>query len=73
MILVTGHGTIPSAVEAMQQGAFNYLHKPLDLGQLAGGWPGQRVGAAAAARTSSCNADSTSEFGFEGVIGPARR
>jgi two-component system response regulator HydG len=34
VILVTGHGTVPSAVEAMQQGAFNYLLKPLDLGQL---------------------------------------
>jgi len=34
VILMTGHGTIPSAVEAMQQGAFNYLLKPLDLGQL---------------------------------------
>jgi len=34
VILVTGHGTIPSAVAAMQQGAFNYLLKPLDLGQL---------------------------------------
>ena len=34
VILVTGHGSIPSAVAAMQQGAFNYLPKPLDLGQL---------------------------------------
>ena len=25
VILLTGHGTIPSAVEAMQKGAFNYL------------------------------------------------
>ena len=34
VILVTGHGTIESAVEAMQRGAFNYLLKPLDLKQL---------------------------------------
>jgi len=38
VILITGHGSIPSAVTAMQQGAFNYLLKPLDLGQL---WRGQ--------------------------------
>src|SRR3989304_3310993 len=34
VILVTGHGTIESAVEAMQRGAFNYLLKPLHLKQL---------------------------------------
>ena len=34
VILMTGHGTIASAVEAMQRGAFNYLLKPLDIAQL---------------------------------------
>ena len=34
VILLTGFGSIPSAVEAMQKGAFNYLTKPLDMGQL---------------------------------------
>src|ERR1700690_3234691 len=34
VILATGHGTVVSAVSAMQQGAFNYLQKPLDLAQL---------------------------------------
>ena len=34
VIVVTGHGTIESAVTAMQEGAFNYLLKPLDLKQL---------------------------------------
>ena len=34
VILMTGHGSIPSAVSAMQQGAFNYLLKPLKLDQL---------------------------------------
>ena len=31
---MTGHGTVASAVEAMRNGAFNYLLKPLDIAQL---------------------------------------
>ncbi len=69
VILVTGHGTIPSAVAAMQQGAFNYLLKPLDLAQL------RAVAdkAAANARLRRANVELhqrlDERFGFEGVIG----
>ncbi|MEM9187038.1 MAG: sigma-54 dependent transcriptional regulator, partial [Planctomycetota bacterium] len=75
VILVTGHGTVESAVEAMQQGAFNYLLKPLDLGQL-------RAVVDNAARSQHlrrANAELSrrldEKFGFEGVIGnsPAMR
>ena len=69
VILVTGHGTIESAVEAMQQGAFNYLLKPLDLKQL-------RAVVENAARSQylrRANAELhrrlDERFGFEGVIG----
>ena len=31
VILVTGHGTTDLAIEAMKHGAFDYLHKPLEL------------------------------------------
>jgi len=69
VILVTGHGTIPSAVAAMQRGAFNYLQKPLDLAHL-------RViteKASAAARLRHANVELRrrldERFGFEGVIG----
>lgn len=31
VLILTGHGTISSAVEAMQLGAFEYLTKPIDL------------------------------------------
>ncbi len=69
VILVTGHGTVESAVEAMQRGAFNYLLKPLDLKQL-------RAVVDNAARSQylrRANAELhrrlDERFGFEGVIG----
>ncbi len=69
VIMVTGHATVASAVQAMQQGAFNYLQKPLDLAQL-------RVvteKAAEAARLRWVNVQLSmrldEKFGFEGVIG----
>ena len=69
VILVTGHGSIPSAVTAMQQGAFNYLTKPLDLNQL------RTVSdkASAAVRLRRANVELhrrlDEKFGFEGVVG----
>lgn len=69
VILVTGHGTVESAVEAMRQGAFNYLLKPLDLKQL-------RAVVDNAARSqhlrranAELNRRLDEKFGFEGVIG----
>jgi two-component system response regulator HydG len=36
VIVVTGHGSITSAVNAMQHGAYTYLSKPLDINELRG-------------------------------------
>ena len=69
VVLVTGHGTIESAVEAMQRGAFNYLLKPLDLKQL-------RAVVENASRSQYLRRANVElqrrldeRFGFEGVIG----
>ncbi len=69
VILVTGHGTVPSAVDAMQRGAFSYLLKPLDIGQL-------RAAAQRAAETTRLRRANLElrrrldeKFGFEGVVG----
>ena len=73
VILVTGHGSVPSAVEAMQEGAFNYLLKPLDL---------QHLRAVVAKAASSLQLRRTNlelkrrldeKFGFEGVVGSSRQ
>jgi DNA-binding NtrC family response regulator len=34
IIIITGYGSIPLAVEAMRQGAFNFLSKPYSAGEL---------------------------------------
>ena len=60
VIVVTGHGTVESAVEAMQQGAFNYLLKPLDLNQLR-------------AVVDNARPESTPTSGECGVKSPPRR
>jgi two-component system, NtrC family, response regulator HydG len=69
VILMTGHGTVPSAVEAMQKGAFNYLLKPLKIEQL-------RTIAEKAAESSrlrranvELNRRLDEKYGFEGVVG----
>ena len=34
VVMISGHGTIDTAVEATQKGAFDFLEKPLDTGRL---------------------------------------
>ena len=69
VIFMTGHGTVPSAVEAMRKGAFNYLLKPLDLAQLRA----STERAAESARLRRTNIELKrrldEKFGFEGVVG----
>ncbi len=68
VIVVTGHGSVPKAVEAMQQGAFNFLEKPLTPDRLRA--VTQR--ASDAVRLKRTNVDLQQRlderFGFEGII-----
>lgn len=34
IVMISGHGTIETAVDAIKQGAFDYIAKPLDLNRL---------------------------------------
>ena len=69
VIVVTGYGTVDSAVDAMRRDAFTYLAKPLDVTRL-------RAAVAQAAkriRLIRKNAELAQRlderFGFEGVVG----
>ena len=68
VIMVTGHASVPKAVEAMQHGAFNFLEKPLNLDQL------RAVTAKAAdavllhRKNVELHQRLDKKFGFEGII-----
>lgn len=68
VIMVTGHASVPRAVEAMQLGAFNFLEKPLNLDRL-------RAITAKAADAVLLQQSNTElrqrlddKFGFEGIV-----
>ena len=51
-IVVTGHGSIDSAVEALRAGAYDYFTKPLDLHRLRRSWNESCKSATCATRLS---------------------
>jgi len=71
VILMTGHGTIPSAVTAMQQGAFNYLRKPDDLKIKHLRAITQKAAESSRLRRTNVELKRRldEKFGFEGVVG----
>jgi two-component system response regulator HydG len=69
VIVVTGHGTIPSAVSAMQQGAFTYLQKPLDMAHLRAAVEKAAEGVRLWRQNQELHRRLDEKFGFEGVIG----
>lgn len=68
VVLVTGHATVPKAVEAMQEGAFSFLEKPIRPNNLR---------AVTAKAIEACHLKQTNtelrqrldeKFGFDGII-----
>jgi two-component system response regulator HydG len=73
VVLITGHASVPKAVEAMQQGAFNFLEKPITPQRL-------RAVASKAAQAVRLKKQNTElnqrldeKFGFEGIIYSSER
>jgi two-component system response regulator HydG len=73
VILITGHGDVKTAVQAMQNGAAHYLTKPVDLAELRTivDKVSESVRLARANRELLRRLDE--KFGFEGVIGNSPR
>lgn len=68
VVLVTGHATVPKAVEAMQEGAFNFLEKPITPGRLRA-VTGKAIEAVHLKQTNTELRQRLDEkFGFEGII-----
>ncbi|TWU08557.1 DNA-binding transcriptional response regulator [Stieleria varia] len=68
VVMVTGHATVPIAVEAMQQGAFNFLEKPITPNRLRA-IVEKAVGAVGLRRRNTELLQRLDErFGFEGLI-----
>ena len=69
VLLVTGHGSVETAVEAMRNGAADYISKPVNLGELRTKLPR----AVAAVRDRKANVELRRQldkrFGFESIIG----
>jgi two-component system, NtrC family, response regulator HydG len=73
VVVITGHGDVQSAVEAMKAGASHFLQKPVNLGELRGmvAKAAERFRLAQANRELKQQLDE--RFGFEGLIGNSMR
>ncbi len=73
VIMITGHGDVKTAVEAIKQGAANYLTKPIDMAELRAivEKASERLRLARANRELKRQLDE--KFGFEGLIGNSPR
>jgi two-component system response regulator HydG len=69
VVILTGHGTIKTAVTAMQAGAMHYLTKPLDIGELRAVVEKASQTLRLARSNIELQKQLHERFGFEGVIG----
>jgi two-component system response regulator HydG len=69
VVILTGHGTIKTAVTAMQAGATTYLTKPLDIGELRTVVDKASQSQRLARSNLELQRQLNERFGFEGVIG----
>ena len=68
VVMVTGHATVPLAVEAMQQGAFNFLEKPITPNRLRAITEKAAQAVALRRQNTELRQRLDEKFGFEGII-----
>lgn len=73
VILLTGHGSINSAVTAMQHGANTYLTKPLDISELRAAVEKASSRLKLARYNTQLKRQLDEKFGFEGVVGSSQQ
>ena len=69
VVMITGYGDVKSAVEAIKQGAANYLTKPVDLDELRAIVQKASERGRLARTNRELRRQLDERFGFEGVIG----
>ncbi len=69
VVILTGHGTIKTAVTAMQAGATTYLTKPLDIGELRAVVDKASQSQRLARSNRELRQQLNERFGFEGLVG----
>jgi two-component system response regulator HydG len=69
VVMITGHGEIKTAVEAIKQGAVSYLAKPVDMAELRAIMKNAAKHRRQAREIPELKRQLDEKFGFEGVIG----
>ncbi|MFK8111094.1 MAG: sigma-54-dependent transcriptional regulator [Rubripirellula sp.] len=68
VVMVTGHATVPIAVQAMQQGAFNFLEKPITPNRLRAIVEKAAQAVSLKRQNAELRQRLDEKFGFEGII-----
>jgi DNA-binding NtrC family response regulator len=69
VILMTGHASVDSAIEAVKLGALDYLSKPIDFDRLSELFAGVREGLERRRRLLTADSQVASRFEFCGMVG----
>jgi two-component system response regulator HydG len=69
VVVITGHGDVQTAVEAMKAGATNYIQKPVNMAELRAMVAKAAENVALTRTNRELQAQLNEKFGFEGLIG----